>query len=198
MSEIYCDSETVKNYDDDITKKYCFYMVDLSADDYVKSKKLFYTRLISEYSSIMKRRVLNLKKANRKKGVLPIITAFVICCLSMSTVFAYEAPITMELQEWEEVGNTGVVELLSLEEPIIANLWNDKIVTDNEGNTYEIGNEERALCKHNYVSCTFKDHKLHSDSSCTTYLYEADKCTKCGNLINKELTNELSYKKCPH
>ena len=198
MSEIHCDSETVKNYDDDMTEKYCFYMVDLSAYDYVKSKKLFYTGLISEHSSMMKRRVLNLKKGNRKKGVLPIITAFVICCLSMSTVFAYEAPITMELQEWEEVGNTGVVELLSLEEPIIANLWNDKIVTDNEGNTYEIGNEERALCKHNYVSCTFKDHKLHSDSSCTTYLYEADKCTKCGNLINKELTNELSYKKCPH
>ncbi len=64
---------------------------------------------------MMKRRVLNLKKANRKRSFTPIITAFVICCLSMSTVFAYEAPITMELQEWEEVGNTGVVELLSLE-----------------------------------------------------------------------------------
>ena len=196
MSEIYCDSETVKNYDDDMTKKYCFYMVDLSADDYVKSKKLFYTRLISEYSSIMKRRVLNLKKANRKKGVLPIITAFVMCCLSMNTVFAYEAPVEVELQEGEEVrGET--VKFLT-EEPVTFNSWNDKVIVDNEGNTYEIGNQERAYCKHHYVSCTFGEHKKYSNGSCKTYLYEADECTECGNLINKELTNELSYKKCPH
>ena len=193
MSEINCDSETVKNYDDDMTEKYCFYMVDLSADDYVKSKKLFYTGLISEHSSMMKRRVLNLKKANRKRGVLPIITAFVMCCLSMNTVFAYEAPVETTLSEPQGE----MVEFLT-EEPVTFNSWNDKIIVDNEGNTYEIGNEERASCKHNYVSCTFGEHKKHSDGSCTTYLYEADKCTKCGNKINEELVGETSYKKCPH
>ena len=193
MSEIHCDSETVKNYDDDMTEKYCFYMVDLSAYDYVKSKKLFYTRLISEHSSMMKRRVLNLKKANRKKGVLPIITAFVMCCLSMNTVFAYEAPVETTLPEPQGE----MVEFLT-EEPITFNSWNDKVIVDNEGNTYKIGNQERASCKHNYVSCTFGEHEKHSDGSCTTYLYEADKCTKCGNKINEELVNELSYKKCPH
>lgn len=116
MSEIYCDSETVKNYDDDMIEKYCFYMVDLSAYDYVKSKKLFYTGLISEHSSMMKRRVLNLKKGNRKKGVLPIITAFVMCCLSMNTVFAYEAPVETTLPEPKEE----MVEFLT-EEPITFN-----------------------------------------------------------------------------
>ena len=193
MSEIHCDSETVKNYDDDMTEKYCFYMVDLSVDDYVKSKKLFYTGLISEYSSMMKRRVLNLKKGNRKKGVLPIITAFVMCCLSMNTVFAYEAPVETTLSEPQGE----MVEFLT-EEPVTFNAWNDKVIVDNEGNTYKIGNQERASCKHNYVSCTFGDHKKHSDDSCTTYLYEADKCTKCGNKINEELVGETSYKKCPH
>ena len=84
------------------------------------------------------------------------------------------------------------------EEPITFNSWNDKVIVDNEGNTYKIGNQERASCKHNYVSCTFGEHEKHSDGSCTTYLYEADKCTKCGNKINEELVNELSYKKCPH
>lgn len=193
MSEIYCDSETVKNYDDDMIEKYCFYMVDLSAYDYVKSKKLFYTGLISEHSSMMKRRVLNLKKGNRKKGVLPIVTAFVMCCLSISTVFAYEAPVETTLPE----PKGEMVEFLT-EELITFNSWNDKVIVDNEGNTYEIGNEERALCKHNYVSCTFGDHERHSDGSCTMYLYEADKCTKCGDRINEELVGETSYKKCPH
>lgn len=193
MSEIYCDSETVKNYDDDMIEKYCFYMVDLSAYDYVKSKKLFYTRLISEHSSMMKRRVLNLKKGNRKRGVLPIVTAFVMCCLSMNTVFAYEAPVETTLPEPQGE----MVEFLT-EEPVTFNSWNDKVIVDKEGNTYEIGNEERASCKHNYVSCTFGEHEKHSDGSCTTYLYEADKCTKCGDRINEELVNELSYKKCPH
>ncbi len=36
----------------------------------------------------------------------------------------------------------------------------------------------------------FGEHEKHSDGSCTTYLYEADKCTKCGNRINEELTNK--------
>lgn len=196
MSEIYCDSKTVKNYDDDMTEKYCFYMVDLSADDYVKSKKLFYTRLISEHSSMMARRVLNLKRGNKKRGVLPIAAAFVMCCLSMNTVFAYEAPVEVELQEGEEVrGET--VKFLT-EEPVTFNSWNDKVIIDDEGNTYKIGNQERAYCKHHYVSCTFGEHKRYSDGSCTTYLYEADECTECGNLINKELVGETSYKKCPH
>ena len=196
MSEIYCDSETVKNYDDDMIEKYCFYMVDLSAYDYVKSKKLFYTGLISEHSSMMKRRVLNLKKGNRKKGVLPIVTAFLMCCLSMSTVFAYEAPVEVELQEGEEIrGET--VKFLT-EEAVTFNSWNDNIIIDNEGNTYKIGNQERAYCKHHYVSCTFGEHKRYSDGSCKTYLYEAEECTECGNLINKELVGETSYKKCPH
>lgn len=137
-----------------------------------------------------------MKKVNRKRGVLPIAIAFVMCCLSMSTVFAYEAPVEVELQEGEEVrGET--VEFLT-EEPVTFHSWNDKIIVDNEGNTYEIGNEERALCKHHYVSCTFGEHKKYSDGSCKTYLYEADKCTECGNLINKELVGETSYKKCPH
>ena len=34
------------------------------------------------------------------------------------------------------------------------------------------------------VSCTFEDHKTSFlIVVVTTYLYEADKCTKCGNLI---------------
>ena len=42
----------------------------------------------------------------RKFGKGSLITNYnyVICCLSMSTVFAYEAPITQwNWQEWEEV-----------------------------------------------------------------------------------------------
>ncbi len=52
----------MKNYDDDMIEKYCFYMVDLSAYDYVKSKKLFYTGLISEHSSMMKKEGIKLEK----------------------------------------------------------------------------------------------------------------------------------------
>lgn len=199
MSEIYCDSETVKNYDKDLIEKYCFYMVDLSINDYNKSKKLFYLGLISEHSKGMERRVLNLKRItqNKKKGIFSMTIAFVMCCLSMNTVFAYEAPVEIELLDGEEVEDTTTVEFLT-EEPVIYNAWDDTIIIDNDGNTYEIGNQERASCKHHYVTCTFGEHKKYSDGSCTTYLYEADKCTECGNKINKELIGETSYKKCPH
>lgn len=124
---------------------------------------------------------------------MPISAAFVMCCLSINTVFAYEAPVETGLSEVKGEH----VEFLA-DDPVSFNSWDDKIITDNDGNIYEIGNQNRASCRHNYVSCTFGDHKIYSDGTCITYIYEANKCTKCGNKINEELTGELSYKKCPH
>lgn len=198
LSEIYCDSETVKNYDNNLIKEYSFYMVDFAINDYNKNKKLFYTGLISRHSKVMARRLINLKRItkNKKNGIFSIATAFVMCCLSMNAVFAYEAPVEIHLKEGEEIKGERV-ELLT-DEPITFNSWDDTIIVDNNGNTYEIGNQNKAYCKHHYVSCTFGEHNTHSDGSCITYMYEADKCINCGDKINQKLTNELSYKKCPH
>ena len=63
-----------------------------------------------------------------------------MCCLSMNTVFAYEAPVETTLSRDKRRDGR-----ILTEEPVTFNSWNDKIIVDNEGNTYEIGNQEKGI-----------------------------------------------------
>lgn len=78
----------------------------------------------------------------------------------------------------------------------------DRQFTDEEGNIYPIDEEEAVTpyrgCSHDYVSGTLTDHTKKSDGGCEVKQYHAQRCSKCGTIVQGEEINVITYKVCPH
>ncbi len=51
---------------------------------------------------------------------------------------------------------------------------------------------------HTYVDKNYKEHKKHSDGSCTVTTYAAKVCSSCGKVVKGSVISEMEYAKCPH
>lgn len=70
-----------------------------------------------------------------------------------------------------------------------------------EGKIEEIPTENTEIepqHEHTYVDKNYKDHKKHSDGSCTVTTYAAQVCTGCGKVIKGSVISKMEYAKCPH
>ena len=76
---------------------------------------------------------------------------------------------------------------------------------DVEGNIYEVKENNIhsdvatcATCSHTYASGELQKHVANTEGGCTIYTYEAQRCTKCGNVVLGDVIYQLSYLTCPH
>lgn len=74
----------------------------------------------------------------------------------------------------------------------------DRQFVDEEGNIYYIPDEEPHGCDHDYVSGTEYRHNSNSDGSCVVTKYKAQRCSKCGTVIQGDLISRTYYPVCPH
>ena len=76
----------------------------------------------------------------------------------------------------------------------------DEQFVDEEGNIYPIQNQINtyAICEHQYISGTASSHHMNPDGGCTTILYSALRCTKCGHTEKGEEIGSYTLKVCPH
>lgn len=137
----------------------------------------------------------------RKKNVLAacIAGAFGIIA-STVTVFAYDPPqyIVQESGkevnlEAEEAFYAGTLELEVEELPY------DNFFTDSEGNIYPITEEQtRKECRHEYELGIKTKHILDGNGGCTVNYCRSKRCIVCGNVVDGEIYQAITYKVCPH
>lgn len=71
--------------------------------------------------------------------------------------------------------------------------------TDEEGNIYLIPDTEAHWsCDHTYVSGVETRHNKNSDGSCEVSKYRAQRCSKCGTVIQGDRISVTRYDVCPH
>ena len=108
----------------------------------------------------------------------------------------------------EEVQVTMIIEgafLCQIESEQLHLKEGDIVFTEADGTVYCIdsleengGVTERASCQHTYKSGKVQQHSKKSDGSCTVTTYNAQGCTKCGDVILGSRISTTTYDKCPH
>ena len=168
----------------------------------------------------IKERMDNLMTRKRWNRLTAGILVTVLAFANSITVFAYRDVVHKEMPEAsqeaidETLGNdtivfapdvldeTGdaVVQDFELLEKI--EIQYDRQFTDEEGNVYPIAEEEPAVtyrgCSHTFVSGTLTEHGKKSDGGCVVKEYRAQRCSKCGYMIQGDLISTHEYVVCPH
>ena len=116
-----------------------------------------------------------------------------------------EIEITMQNDTFmfvpEEMGTTAAQEFEASENrEMVYEFLYDRQFTDETGNVYPImGDEEiEPYCNHTFVSGTGADHTKFSDGSCLVREFYAQRCSKCGYVIQGDEISRHTYTKCPH
>ena len=83
--------------------------------------------------------------------------------------------------------------------PVKQHIEYDFQFTDKNGNIYPVDTPSgQADCKHTYMDGTFSTHIKNDKGGCTLKYYDAQRCSKCGLIANRELVSTTEYVKCPH
>lgn len=214
-----CDEEVQRGLTKEETVCYARLIVKHSQ----KNGAMQYSLSLSKEGKKVKERVERImNRMEKKKKYNKWVGIVSLCCmilLNSLTVFAYprvdearldlasgeqedleELMLNLEGEEWFIPEGSEDVFVIDIEE-----VRYDMQFVDEEGNIYEVTecdiNGEVticATCNHEYVSGRIQNHKLNSGGGCTIYLYEAQRCTKCGNVLKGELINQTTYVTCPH
>lgn len=214
-----CDEEVQRGLTMEETMRYAQLIVEHSQ----KNGAMQYSLSLSKEGKKVKERVEMIMNRMEKKKKYNKWVGIVSLCgmilLNSLTVFAYprvdearldlasgeqedlkELMLNLEGEEWFIPEGSEDVFVIDIEE-----VRYDMQFVDEEGNIYEVTESDIngevticATCNHEYVSGRIQNHKLNSGGGCTIYLYEAQRCTKCGNVLKGELINQTTYVTCPH
>lgn len=61
-----------------------------------------------------------------------------------------------------------------------------------------IHNEATRSCQHTWQNGNYQQHIKNNSGGCTIYIYNAKRCSKCGQVIKISLQSSHSYAVCPH
>lgn len=70
---------------------------------------------------------------------------------------------------------------------------------DKSGNIYSVEEQDvvvHAICQHQYVSGTYKEHVKDANGGCTITQYEASRCSLCGNIVLGDILASSYQKVC--
>lgn len=179
------------------------------------------------HNNFTKERILTMKNKNLYKHkqiklVMSIFISTIVFCLSIIPALAYNLPSALEIEKlsiapidtfnFNLLSSKNDSNLLSPSMPIqpieddLCSLFinadfskSDFICIDENGITSN--GEVKPLtieCNHNYITIRASQHSKNLDGSCTLTYYNANRCTKCNNIVIIDDIASTTYNKCPH
>lgn len=153
-------------------------------------------------------RIMKYKRYDNKSKIRTIIfmMSAAICVFSAASfsVLAYERPAEVEdprTEVYEVIDLEFVVEGMEDDFGIDGYEFedSDKIFIDENGNIYPLDDETmpRRGCSHDWQNGTAAEHSKNG-SGCAVRVYNAQRCSKCGDLILGSLISTTTYTTCPH
>lgn len=159
-------------------------------------------------------------KRKKWSRVAAVTLVTVLAFANSMTVFAYREPFEREIEVDasqseidrmiqndtfmfvpEEMEEETVQEFKESEIPeYVQELLYDRQFVDEEGNIYPILEDDgiEPHCNHTFVSGTGYDHTKTSGGGCIMTEFYAQRCSKCGYVIQGEEISRIIYKVCPH
>ena len=196
VCEMNCDHEMIRESDEALRQIYSNLILDLATNNQFQNEK-YVMGLVNGNLATFERRILEMKTNRRSKRIVSIAIIFAICLAGSLTAFAYEAPQTYKITEFDPTEEHMLSFSSSAEDvsPIPYNLF----FTDKEGHVYPLDMTTPKLgCKHKLVEGTLSDHQKKSNGSCVTIVRKAWRCSLCGYLEADEVISEMKYTVCPH
>lgn len=209
LQELRCDEKVVANMDDE--QRYSYSQLILFFVN--KEEKNLLAASLSGGAKRVSERIEKIMD-NKNKKKLSIAFAIVLCmsifCSSL-TVLAYNPARSIS----DTTGTLSPEELVVLYETGTfsegeswGELYIDKIIIHGknvfegeDGTVYYYDAEEnvtsKAVCAHNYINGRYNQHIINGDG-CQLNIYEAQRCTECGDLKIGKKINAVVYEICPH
>ena len=205
VAELCCDAKVLAGKAKEEVKEYGLLVIRMAEDK--KEQRLLPVMGFNIQKKEMEERIKTMRKGKQK--VRPLVKIMgagmmgVAMFVSSLSVFAYE---TKSVSFLEEAGG----EIYLWEDDSYLDVWLPPVAEEGEwlfiaedGTIIQemdrnCESSTYATCRHNYVSCTATQHTKNTSGGCTTNVYEAKKCSKCGTEKIGSLIRTLSEVKCPH
>lgn len=220
VCECSCDEIVMQEKSMEEVKAYLRLMVEEAREKKTEKVSLRWKSGFGDNAQKIKERMENLMRRKKWNRAAAVMLVAALTFANSMTVFAYRDTLEREATEEVSSGDIGlamesdkflfvpeetdeevVQEFKELELPARVNeiLYNRQFV-DESGNIYPIMENEVAEphCNHTFVSGTGYDHIKQSGGGCIMLEFEAQRCSKCGYVIQGATISRTTYMKCPH
>lgn len=220
ICECSCDEIVMQNKSKEEVKEYLRLMIEEAREKKTEKVSMRWKSGFGDDVRKIKERMENLMKRKKWNRVAAITLVAALALANSITVLAYRDALERELPDdttQEEIEMTmqndaflfvpegmegeGLEEFDPLQTLESAGeILYGKQFTDEEGNIYPILQNDgiEPYCDHTFVSGIGADHTKTSDGGCVVREFYAQRCSKCGYVIQGEETARAIYKKCPH
>ena len=200
-AEYVCDAYAGEGCTEEEKKRYLKLLVKLSTID--EPLSMVWRNNLSGSEKLMKRRIDYMMK--NKTGLvrrgIAIAASVVTVFASASTIFAYEPLMSVDV-DTIEVSDGGTFGTFSDVDNTICYDFStsDNIFIYEDGIQVAVSDEASiyAWCNHTMTSGYYSVHKPNSSGGCTVYVYNAERCTKCGYIDTGSFHSSTTYAVCPH
>ena len=145
------------------------------------------------------------RKGFMKKGIAIVATALTVVA-SASTILAYEpfvwtdedGAVASTFGELGAFSDGGIIKEIDIDEYDFS--ISDILFIYEDGTQVAITEDAspHVLCNHTMTSGYYSVHSSNSSGGCTVYVYNAQRCTKCGYIDVGSLHSTTTYPVCPH
>lgn len=220
VCECSCDEIVMREKTKEEVKVYLRLMVEEAQEKKTENVSVRWKSSFGDDAQKIKERMENLMRKKKWNRVAAVTLVTILAFANSMTVFAYRDTVEREVVKdvsVEDVGElaqsdtflfvpeeTGeeVMQEFRQSETLgsVHEILYDRQFVDEEGNVYP-GMEDDGIephCNHTFVSGTGFDHIPKSDGSCKIIEFEAQRCSKCGYIIQGATISTTTYTKCPH
>lgn len=220
VCECSCDEIVMRDKSKEEVKAYLRLMVDEAREKKTETVSLRWKSGFGGEAQKIKERMENLLKMRKWNRVAAITLVAALTFANSMTVFAYRGGLEREIAEEtsteeademvesdtflfvpEGTDEEAVEDLKQAEMPeIVQEFMYDRQFVDEEGNIYPIAEDDEIepYCNHTFVSGTGYDHIKQSGGGCKVIEFKAQRCSKCGYVIQGETLSTHIYTTCPH
>ncbi len=215
-----CDKIATQNATEEEVELYRRLMLEEALGDKIEIVSLRWKSGFGNNAQKIRERMENLMSKKKWNRTAAIVLVAALTFANSMTVFAYREPVERELPENtsqeeiekmtrsdtlmfvpDEVDEEVVQEFKESEVPErVQEILYDKQFVDEAGDIYPImeDDEIEPHCNHTFISGTIYDHIKNSNGGCEMRECRAQRCSKCGYIIQGELISTTIYVKCPH
>lgn len=221
ICECSCDEIVMQNKSKEEVKEYLRLMIEEAREKKTEKVSMRWKSGFGDDVRKIKERMENLMKRKKWNRVAAITLVAALALANSITVLAYRdvferevveetseeqiekmaqsdtflfAPGGTEGETWQEF------ESVETNETAQEFLY-DRQFVDEEGNIYPIAEDNDMIepyCNHTFVSGVGADHIKNSSGGCEIIEFKAQRCSKCGYVLQGEWINTVTFAKCPH
>lgn len=202
ISEMYCDSIVIGGKGEEERREYGELILKLAVQNEYTNKGQFFVGMADSRSKWgFKRRILEMKRTKKYKGILPAVMTVFICMAGGISAFAYEPPRTVFNDSGYDM-ETDINLVIGTEETMWKELPSDYFFVDDCGNICDLSKRninDKTLCFHDFsIHGTLNSHERVGKGGCIVKSYEVWCCSICSDVKSGELISTLTYVTCPH